>query len=248
MGHASAWCSRRVRLHLLIFARSKSQVATSLVASEVQMQTKLLVACEDESRGLCLSEQIAKAEMGIAIFTTDLQKFRSDAASIQPDVLLIEHAPIQLLQETLPPLLRSHFTPKVLFLCDACTRELMLTFVRLGACGCVFNTDPPALVAKAVLSVHKGETWFGRASLMLALRSLVGSSPENAQRVEDRRLTAREEEIFDLIGLGLTNKEIARQLDISDYTVKTHLHRVYVKLQLSGRYKALMSQSSRLPQ
>jgi DNA-binding NarL/FixJ family response regulator len=246
MGHASAWRSRPVRLHLLIFARSKSQVATLLVASEVQMQTKLLVACEDESRGLCLSEQIAKAEMGIAIFTTDLQKFRSDAASIQPDVLLIEHAPLHLPQE--PPLLRSHFAPKVLFLCDACTRELMLTFVRLGACGCVFNTDPPALVAKAVLSVHKGETWFGRASLMLALRSLVGSSPEIAQRIEDRRLTAREEEIFDLIGLGLTNKEIARQLDISDYTVKTHLHRVYVKLQLSGRYKALMSQSSRLPQ
>ena len=56
--------------------------------------------------------------------------------------------------------------------------------------------------------------------------------------------------MLDLIGSGLSNKEIARQLDISDKTVKTHLHRVYVKLNQSGRYKALLAQigeHARLP-
>lgn len=213
------------------------------------MQTKLFIACEDESRGLWLSERISQeAAIGIAIFTTDLQKLRADAASFQPDVLLIEYSSLRhQAPEMLPPLLRSHPAPKVLFLCDSCTPELMLAFVRLGACGCVFNSDPPALVAKAVRSVHGGDTWFGRSNLMLALHSLVGTAPGAPQRVDDGRLTAREEEIFDLIGLGLTNKEIARQLDISDHTVKTHLHRVYVKLQQSGRYKALLSQPGRLP-
>jgi DNA-binding NarL/FixJ family response regulator len=121
----------------------------------------------------------------------------------------------------------------------------MLAFVRFGACGCVLTSDHPAVVAKAVRSVHEGDTWFGRSNLLLALRSLVGTAPRIAPRVDDGRLTAREEEIFDLIGHGLTNKEIARQLNISDNTVKTHLHRIYVKLQLSGRYKALTSQPSR---
>jgi Response regulator containing a CheY-like receiver domain and an HTH DNA-binding domain len=54
-------------------------------------------------------------------------------------------------------------------------------------------------------------------------------------------LTAREREILDLVGAALSNKEIARKLAISDKTVKTHLHHIYVKLQRSGRYKAFLS-------
>jgi DNA-binding NarL/FixJ family response regulator len=212
------------------------------------MQIKLLIACEDESRRLWLSEQITQeAAVSIAAFTTDQQRLHAHAASIQPDVLLIEYSSHQEQpRDMLAPLQRRHPASRVLLLCDSCTHELMLDFVRFGACGCVLNSDPPAVVAKAVTAVHEGDAWFGRSSLVLALRSLVGTAPGIAQRVDDRRLTAREEEIFDLIGLGLTNKEIARQLDISDHTVKTHLHRVYVKLQLSGRYKALLSQPGRL--
>jgi DNA-binding NarL/FixJ family response regulator len=213
------------------------------------MQIKLLIACEDESRCFRLSERIAQGPAtGIAIFTTEFRKLHAEAASIRPDVLLVEYFSIRnQAQQTLPPLLRRHPGAKVLFLCDFCTRELMLAFVRLGACGCVFNSDPPALLAKAARSVHEGATWFGRSSLMSAVRSVVGTAPVIAPPVDEGRLTAREEEIFNLIGHGLTNKEIARQLDISDHTVKTHLHRVYVKLEQSGRYKALLSQPYRLP-
>lgn len=211
------------------------------------MQIKLLIAFEDESRGLRLSERIAQeTAIGIAAFTTDLQGLH--AASIEPDVLLIEHCEHrEQPRHMLPSLLRRHPASKVLFLCQSCTRELMLDFVRFGASGCVLTSDAPAVIAKAVRSVHDGDTWFGRSNLLLALRGLVGTAPMIPHRVDDGRLTAREEEIFDLIGLGLSNKEIARQLDISDNTVKTHLHRVYVKLQLSGRYKALLSQPGRLP-
>ena len=213
------------------------------------MQTKLLMACEDEGRGLCLGERIAQeTATGIAIFTTDLQKLLADAASIQPDVLLIEHRLLRdQVQQVLAALLHLRPAPRVLFLCHSCTHDLMLAFVRCGACGCVLDSDHPAVVAKAVRSVHEGDTWFGRSNLLLALRSLVGTAPRIAPQVDQGRLTAREEEVFDLIGRGLTNKEIARQLDISDHTVKTHLHRVYVKLQQSGRYKALLSQPGRLP-
>jgi DNA-binding NarL/FixJ family response regulator len=80
---------------------------------------------------------------------------------------------------------------------------------------------------------------------LLALRSVVGTARGIAPPADEVRLTEREQEIFDLIARGLTNKEIARELDISDQTVKTHLHRAYVKLQQSGRYKALLSQPLR---
>ena len=213
------------------------------------MQIKLLIACEDEGQALLLGRQIVQETAdGIAIFTTKASTVHTQAASIQPDVLLVEHCPLRdQPPQMLPPLLRRHPDLKVLFVCDSCTRELMLAFVRWGACGCVLSSDPPAVVAKAVRAVHEGHTWFDRSSLLLALRSLVGTAPGIAPRVDGGRLTVREGEIFELMGLGLTNKEIARQLDISDHTVKTHLHRVYVKLQQSGRYKALLSQPGRLP-
>jgi DNA-binding NarL/FixJ family response regulator len=212
------------------------------------MQTKLLIACEDESRGLCLSERIARETApGIATFATDLQKFQAEVASLRPDVLLIEFSSRQdQSHHALLPLLRRDPAPKVLFLCSSCTRESMLAFVRLGACGCVLDTDHPTVVAKAARSVHEGDTWFGRSSLFMALRALVGTAPHMEQRLDAGRLTVREQEIFELAGRGMTNKEIARQLDISDHTVKTHLHRVYVKLQQSGRFKALLSRSGKL--
>lgn len=212
------------------------------------MQIKLLIACEDESLSLCLSKHLAQEPAnGIAIFTTDLAKLHAEAASIQPDVLILEHFPGRNdAQQTLPPLLRLNPATRVLFLCETCSHDLMLAFVRLGACGCLLTSDHPALVAKAVRSVHGGDTWFGRSNLVLALRNLVGSAPAVRARGDEGRLTAREEEIFDLIARGLTNKEVARELDISDHTVKTHLHRIYVKLRQSGRYKALLSLPSRL--
>jgi DNA-binding NarL/FixJ family response regulator len=71
---------------------------------------------------------------------------------------------------------------------------------------------------------------------------LVESVRQDARRsAGEHKLTQREEEILRLIGTGLTNKEIARRLAISDKTVKTHLHHVYVKLHRSGRYKAFLS-------
>jgi DNA-binding NarL/FixJ family response regulator len=214
------------------------------------MKTKLLIVCEDETRVRHLGDAIAQdTASGIVVFTTTcLPDLQAGASSIQPDVLLIEHSALgDRAQQVLLSLVSRAPGTRILFLCDSCPRELMLAFIRLGACGCILDSDPPALVIKAVQSVHKGDTWFGRSSLMLAVRSMVGTAPVLPPRDDKERLTAREEEIFNLIGRGLTNKEIARQLDISDHTVKTHLHRVYVKLEQSGRYKVLLSQPCRLP-
>jgi two-component system nitrate/nitrite response regulator NarL len=51
----------------------------------------------------------------------------------------------------------------------------------------------------------------------------------------EKTLTPREREIAHLIGIGLSNKEIGRRLDISDGTVKVHLHNIYVKMSIQNR-------------
>lgn len=47
-----------------------------------------------------------------------------------------------------------------------------------------------------------------------------------------------------LIGNAMSDREIARHLKISDHTVKTHLHHIYVKLENSGRHKALLPKTA----
>lgn len=211
------------------------------------MQTRLLIVCEDEERLRHLSDVITlEADSDLAVFTTcSVANLHADTISVEPDVLLIDHAALADRAQQALPLASNHAT-RIVFLCESCPSDLMLSFVRLGACGCVAYSAPGAHIVKAVQSVHSGEVWFGRSSLLLAVRGVVEKMPVIAPRHDDGRLTAREDEIFELIGQGLTNKEIARQLNISDHTVKTHLHRVYVKLQQSGRYKALLSQPGRV--
>ena len=127
-----------------------------------------------------------------------------------------------------------------------CSSQELLAAVRSGAMGWIEMNSAPRLLSRAVRVTHSGEHWFGRADLFNALRPQVAAIPVTAIPVaaprESADLTPREREILHLIGEGLSNKEIGRRLDISDQTVKTHLHRVYTKLHRSGRYKAFLAQ------
>jgi len=128
-----------------------------------------------------------------------------------------------------------------LILYDVYSQDLIVESIRQGASGCLLKSSDASLCAKAVRTVNRGETWYGRMALLEALKLQIGIKPTTAQP-DDGKLTPREEEILQLIGSGLTNKEIGRKLDISDKTVKTHLHHIYVKLNLSGRFKAFLAQ------
>ncbi len=63
----------------------------------------------------------------------------------------------------------------------------------------------------------------------------VADGPESAQVLEAVRMTRREREVIDLIGEGLSNKEIAQRLNIATHTVKSHVRNVMEKLALHTR-------------
>jgi two-component system nitrate/nitrite response regulator NarL len=205
------------------------------------MQISLLVGCVDEDLGQSVLDAIEQQDAaGIKCSTVDLDFVLATAAAMQPDVLLLERvrdsrAAFGVLDavNTVSPGTRT------LLLCDSCNQQLTIDCIKLGACGCLPRSSESALLVKAVRAAFRGETWYGRAALLQALRSQVCSIP--ALRVDDAPLTRREDEILHLIGSGLSNKEIGRRLEISDKTVKTHLHHIYVKLNRSGRYKAFLS-------
>jgi two-component system, NarL family, nitrate/nitrite response regulator NarL len=71
------------------------------------------------------------------------------------------------------------------------------------------------------------------------LRALFRRDPSPPPPSEETPLTRREGEVLQLIGTGLTNKEIARKLDLSVATVKHHVHNILDKLQVPGRALAM---------
>lgn len=206
------------------------------------MKVRLLVACRDERRAEAHRATLMRVAGDlIEALATRLDDVTLVSAQQRPDVVLLEHVagdeerPWRILQS----LALVSPASRILMLCDLCTDRLVTSFIANGACGSVTTASDAPLWAKAVLAVHRGESWFARSTVLEALRrQLAAHRPLSASSQDERLLTTREREILSLIGDGMSNKEIGRCLSISDQTVKTHLHHIYVKLNRSGRYKA----------
>lgn len=118
--------------------------------------------------------------------------------------------------------------------------ELADMIIR-GARGCIQKNVSPALWRKAILTVYDGDIWLNRSALLEILELLIGSgaAPQlregPGQPLPDGRLTEREWEVARLVACGMTNKEVARSMTISDTTVKTHLKHIFNKLQVTRR-------------
>ena len=83
---------------------------------------------------------------------------------------------------------------------------------------------------KAIKAVAKGDIWIDKATVKNLLHGIKALNDSQAST-----LTPREKGVVDLIEKGLRNKEIARKLHISEPTVKTHLYRIYRKLNIRTR-------------
>jgi DNA-binding NarL/FixJ family response regulator len=91
--------------------------------------------------------------------------------------------------------------------------------------------------------VASGEIWANRRTTALTLAHLTDFSPGGS--TFEGQLTKREQQIVDGVTRGLRNKEIAKQLNISEKTVKSHLSNIFQKLGLDGRFAlALFDQRS----
>ena len=163
--------------------------------------------------------------------------------SIEPDIILLN--PEILKQRTLSRFIhsvqsKSPSTRVVCVLRDAPSEENAIADIKVGIRGFIKTTDQAIIIAKALRSVYGGEIWAERRILEKAIANPM-LLPETLQAHVPGLppLTNREMEMLTLVLQGATNREIADRSKISERTVKTHLYRVYRKLRVKSRTKAI---------
>jgi DNA-binding NarL/FixJ family response regulator len=157
------------------------------------------------------------------------------AAELDPDVILLDlKLPVMDGVAVLNELRDAGLRARALVLTSAVDRGLETLAVQAGAAGFLYkDVDPDALV-RALRSVHDGHTLLAPDVAGALLRS---SSP--AVRGIGA-LTGREREVLGQIAQGRSNREIARLLQVSEKTVKTHVSSVLAKLGVQDRTQAAL--------
>jgi DNA-binding NarL/FixJ family response regulator len=120
-------------------------------------------------------------------------------------------------------------------------KETFLRAVRAGIAGYVLKDAPAAEVAAAVRSVACDEAVCPPRLCLVLFESMGRQSFQMPQFYTKQKfgLTRREQQLVEMISCGLTNKEIASELNLSDQTVKNHIHRILQKLGVGDRLSAV---------
>jgi DNA-binding NarL/FixJ family response regulator len=104
--------------------------------------------------------------------------------------------------------------------------------VQAGVHGIVLKESAAVMLVEAVRRVAGGGRMIDQS---VSNRAMARMMERNEAQVLARTLSPRETEVVTMVATGLTNKEIAVKLSISEGTVKTHLHTIYRKLNVDGR-------------
>jgi LuxR family transcriptional regulator of csgAB operon len=114
--------------------------------------------------------------------------------------------------------------------------EFRKKYALKGIYGFFYEHDPMDIFIKGVQAVLDGKLWFSREVMSQYIFKDTDKDKSSKNiRVE---LTKRQTEILSLIAVGATNDEIADKLCISPYTVKTHLYKIFKKINVPNRVQA----------
>lgn len=181
---------------------------------------------------------IKKADIRVVGAAAMSEEAINEVSDLKPDILLSDSAAtvdgassvLSQLRKLLPQL-------KIIMISMDPDPGLFLFTVRQGAVGYVLKDASAAEVASAVRAVVNHEA-VCPAPLLRCLFEAVGCPTKDAPTAHVKRelgLSRREQQLTQMISEGLTNKEIASQLNLSEQTVKNHVHRMLRKVGATDR-------------
>ena len=168
----------------------------------------------------------------------------AEAGRLEPDVVLMDVRMPELdgIEATRRLLSNGAVETKVVMLTTFDMDEYVYDALRAGASGFLLKDVPPEQLVDGIRSVANGDALLAPSITRRLIEEFVRAAPAqaNVRPAGLDELTPREVEVLQLIARGLSNAEIAKELFVSETTVKTHVAHVLMKLDLRDRVQAVV--------
>ena len=210
-------------------------------ASNTQVNLQILIASNDSSLANRYSD-ILGDEFAVSMENTllDAMKFLKQHCPqlVMIDPLLVKEN----IKSSLSEISATSPLTRIVIIEDTSDRSLdQMALFKSGAHGFITDNISSPLLVKAVHSVSKGEVWVPRKLITRLISELARGAVSSERRKDPvtresmSRLTPRELEVAQMVHSGGNNKLIARELAISERTVKAHLSAIFRKLNIENR-------------
>jgi DNA-binding NarL/FixJ family response regulator len=203
--------------------------------------TSVIIADDESLVREGLSELLSRRGITVLAAAANGQEAFELTLATKPDVVLMDiQMPVMDGIEATARIVE-RCTSKVLILTTYHQDEYVFRALRAGASGFLLKSAEPDRLAQAVELISLGEALLApevTARLIAAHISSGPATPPQSRKANSGlqlKLTPREREVLVLVAQGLSNDDISRALVLSASTVKTHLNRIFAKLQLSSR-------------
>jgi two-component system nitrate/nitrite response regulator NarL len=205
----------RARQRILIAERSSMQCELLARALCAEREFEIVGTASDSKEALRLLHQ---SEPGIAIVSADLEDGPSTGL------------------EMIAKIRAKNWRTRCVVLLDRSDHKLVVDAFRNGARGIFFRAQSYKLFRKCLRTILEGQIWVNTREMNYLLEAL--SRPQQLHMVDSNGnavLTPRESELALLVAEGLSNREIAARLTLSEHTVKNYLFRIFDKTGVSSR-------------
>lgn len=210
-----------------------------------------VVVVDDEPLARAGIAMLVSAEEDIAVVAeaVDGQDALTQVRAQRPDVVLMDvRMPVTDGVEATRAVIDEGLTAQngrligVIILTTFHIDEAVYAALRAGASGFLLKNAAPTEIVAAIRAVASGEAWLAPAVTRRLINEFATRPEQNTSTpAQMARLTSREREVLTLLACGLSNVDVARQLFISEATVKTYLAHVMTKLGVREKAQAVIA-------
>jgi DNA-binding NarL/FixJ family response regulator len=204
-----------------------------LIADSTRMNSQLLSdALSRDKRFRVVEAQLSGATI-LAVAASE----KPDVALLSP---LLENDPILGFQVA-RQLHAAHPATRIVMLLDRSERGSAVEAFRAGASGIFCRSESLKFLPRCITCVHAGQVWANSHELKYLLDALSEAMPgRRANTIDVSILSKREQDVVNGVADGLSNREIAHRLKLTEHTVKNYLFRIFDKLGVSSRVEVVL--------
>jgi len=219
------------------------------VAQHVRAPQRILVAERDIMQGELLTRALCDEDDFEIIGTASdpeeilrlLRRFEPGIAIVSAHLQDGTRAGLEVIAQVRA----KNWRTKTVALLDHSDRELVVEAFRSGARGIFFRAQPYTMFPKCLRAILEGQVWVNTQEIDYLLAAL--TRPQASHLVTSKVksvLTSRESEVAQLVAEGLSNREIATKLNLSEHTIKNYMFRIFDKTGVSSRVSLVLYASS----